>query len=165
MKKSRIGARAAIAIAAACFGACAFPVAAATSTLGAGAVVILPPETQPASVDRRGEVELAVQAWKLSWELGEADTYLRFYDPSFKGDAASRTQWEQLRRARLAHKDIEVRFERLRTRMLGADEAEVQFVQHYTSGQHRDVGDKRLRFQRINGAWKITQESWKARSQ
>jgi hypothetical protein len=134
-----------------------------TTLLAAGPVVILPPETEPASVNRKAEIEQAVQAWKLSWELGEADTYLRFYDPGFKGDAPSRQQWERQRRARLARKDIGVRFDQLRTRMLGENEAEVQFVQHYASGRHRDVGDKRLHLKRVNGAWRITQESWKAR--
>lgn len=152
MKKTRSGACAALVV------GCAAWLAA-----HAGPVVILPPETQPASVDRRAEIEQSVQAWKLAWELGEADMYLRFYDAGFKGDAPSRQHWEQQRRARLGNKDIEVRFEKVRTRMLADDEAEVRLMQHYTSGQHRDVGEKRLQLKRVDGAWKITQERWEAR--
>lgn len=162
MKKSRSGRGAAIAMA----------IAATVFTAGAlraaparpGAVVVLPPETQPASDGSKAEIEQSLQAWKLAWELGEADTYLRFYDKGFKGDAASRAQWEKQRRARLAKKDIAVRLAQLRTRMLDEDEAEVLFVQHYTSGQHQDVGEKRLHLKRVNGLWKITRESWKARA-
>lgn len=160
MKKIRIAAGLAAAVAAAawCNAASAAPLAG-----GAGQVVVLPPQTQEAPVDRRGEVQQAVQAWKLAWELGDADTYLRFYDPAFKGDAGSRQQWEKQRRARLANRDIAVRLEQVRTRMLGDGEAEVQFVQHYTSGGHRDVGAKRVQMKRVGGAWRITGERWKAR--
>jgi hypothetical protein len=136
--------------------------AAPAPVVAAGPVVILPPETQVVSTDdRRSEIEQAMQAWKLAWELGDADTYLRFYESSFRGDAPSRPQWEKQRRARLANKNIGVRFDKVRTRMLSDTEAEVQFVQHYTSGRHQDVGSKRLQMKRVGGAWKITQESWK----
>ncbi|HEY0826260.1 MAG TPA: hypothetical protein VGD76_20905 [Ramlibacter sp.] len=165
MKKSRTGACAAMAVAAAfSWGGWTPHATAATAILGAGPVVVLPPETQPASVDHRAEIQQAVQAWRLAWELGEADTYLRFYDAGYKGDAASRQQWEQHRRQRLGNKDIGVRFDRVRTRLLADDEAEVHFLQHYTSGQHRDVGEKTLQLRRLNGAWRITGESWKPRA-
>ncbi len=140
----------------------AIAAAAPPAVLAAGPVVILPPETQVVSTDdRRSEIEKALQAWKLAWELGEADTYLRFYESSFRGEAPSRQQWERQRRARLANKDIGVRFDQVRMRILSDTEAEVQFVQHYTSGRHQDVGSKRLQMKRVGGAWKITRESWK----
>lgn len=160
MKKNRTGSRAALAL----IGAAAMA-ATPPTLMAAGAVVILPPETQAVSTDRKPEIEQTMQAWKLAWELGDADTYLRFYEPGFRGDAPSRQQWEQQRRTRLANRNIGVRFDQVRTRMLSDTEAEVQFVQHYSSGQHQDTGSKRLQMKRVGGAWKITQESWKARPQ
>lgn len=161
MKKSRTGSRAALARIVAAASASAIAAAVPSTVLAAGPVVILPPETQAVSTDRRPEIEQTMQAWKLAWELGDADTYLRFYESTFRGDAPSRQQWEQQRRTRLANRDIGVRFDQVRTRMLSDTEAEVQFVQHYTSGQHQDRGSKRLQMKRVGGAWKITRESWK----
>ncbi|GAB3663229.1 nuclear transport factor 2 family protein [Ramlibacter alkalitolerans] len=113
-----------------------------------------------AAPQRRGEIEQMLQAWKLAWELGEADTYLRFYAPDFRGDARSRADWERTRRARLARRRISVELESLRIRLLGDSEAEVSFTQRYAAGGHRDTGAKRLRLQRIGGAWRITGETW-----
>ncbi|MEJ8837328.1 L,D-transpeptidase Cds6 family protein [Ramlibacter sp. AN1133] len=109
---------------------------------------------------RRHEIEQALQAWKLAWELGEADTYLRFYDPDFRGRAPSRADWEKERRARLANRRISVEMEALRIRLLTQSEAEVHFVQRYMSASHQDAGAKRLRLKRGGGAWRITVESW-----
>jgi hypothetical protein len=110
--------------------------------------------------ERRREIEQALQAWKLAWELGEADTYLRFYDPDYRGQARSRTDWERERRARLANRRISVEMEALRIRLLSESDAEVSFVQRYVSASHRDAGAKRLRLRRGGGAWRITDESW-----
>jgi murein L,D-transpeptidase YafK len=115
---------------------------------------------QQAAPQREQEVSHALQAWKLAWELGEADTYLAFYDPRFHGEAPTRAQWEKQRRARLAHAKIALRMENLRIRVLSDSEAEVRFVQHYASAGHRDVGHKRMRLQRHAGAWRITEERW-----
>lgn len=131
---------------------------AAPSTAQAGAA----PATA-AAAGRTAEVQQALQAWRQAWELGDVDQYLRFYDAGFKGDAATRQQWEQQRRARIGKQKVSVRAEDVRTRMLNENEAEVQFVQHYSAGGHADVGDKLLRLRRVDGGWKITQESWKAR--
>lgn len=138
----------------ACFGAAAAPrvLAIDNTTL----------QAQPTS-ERKQEIEQAVQAWKLAWELGEADTYLRFYDPRFRGQADSRLAWEKQRRARLGNKKISVELQDLRIRVLSDSEAEVKFVQHYSSAQHGDAGEKRLRMRREGGAWRITQELWTAK--
>ena len=124
-----------------------------------------PPPPAPAApaADRNQEVQQMLLAWRLAWELGDFGNYVRFYDPAFKGDAPSRQQWEKQRRARLANARIGLRMDNVRTTLLSDEEAEVQFVQHYSSGRHADVGDKRMKLRRVNGAWRITQESWTPR--
>lgn len=131
----------------------------------AGAAVAAPNDGKaPApSPERIKEVEQAIEGWRLAWELGEPDMYLRFYDPAFQGGKASRRQWEQERRARLKREKITVKVENLQITLRSDTEADVRFVQHYTAGKIHDVGDKRLRLRRSGGAWRITQESWKAR--
>jgi hypothetical protein len=113
-----------------------------------------------APAERRREIAQAVQAWKLAWELGESDLYLRFYDAQYRGQARSRAQWEQERRARLARRGISVQVEAPRIRLLGESEAEVSFLQRYASASHRDAGVKRLRLRRAGGAWRISEDSW-----
>ena len=109
------------------------------------------------------EVEQAVEAWRLAWELGEPDMYLRFYDPSFKGSLESRKQWEQQRRARLKREKISVKVDQLQVKLVSDTQADVRFVQHYAAGKIQDSGEKRLRMKRSGGAWRITQETWKAK--
>ena len=112
---------------------------------------------------RTTEIEQVLEAWRTSWELGEWSIYRRFYDAEFHGHAGSRRAWEQQRRERLARKDVTVRIENLRVELEDAFRAEVRFVQHYTAPGHQDVGDKRLRLVRSEGAWRITQEDWRPR--
>jgi hypothetical protein len=116
-----------------------------------------------AGPERKREIEQSLQAWKLAWELGEADTYLRFYDPTFHGQAQSRAAWEKQRRARLGNRKISVELQDLRIRVVSDSVAEVKFVQHYSSAAHGDAGEKRLRLRRDGGAWRITQELWTPR--
>lgn len=121
------------------------------------------PRAQQAS-ERIREVEQTLQAWRLAWELGDAGTYLRFYDSAFKGDLPSRKAWEAQRRSRLANAKIAVKVEKLQAQLTGDDVADLRFVQHYSSGRHRDVGEKHLRMQRVGGAWRIVQETWSAKN-
>jgi hypothetical protein len=109
------------------------------------------------------QVQQVLEAWRLAWELGEADTYLRFYDVKFQPQRGSRSHWEKERRARLDRKEIAVRLENVRTRRMGDGEVQVRFVQHYASGGVKDVGEKRMKMRRVNGAWRITHESWRRR--
>lgn len=120
-------------------------------------------QVQQPATERKQEIEQALQAWKLAWELGEADTYLRFYDPAFHGQAASRRAWEKQRRLRLGNRKIAVELQDLRIRVVSDSEAEVRFLQHYSSAAHGDAGEKRLRLRRAGGAWRITEEIWTAR--
>lgn len=112
---------------------------------------------------RRMEIEQVLEAWRTAWELGEWPIYQRFYDAQFHGHAGSRRAWEQQRRERLARKDVTVKIENLQVRLEDAFHADVRFVQRYTAPGHSDVGDKHLRLVRVEGAWRITQEDWKAR--
>ena len=121
---------------------------------------LAPKTVQHDSPVRAKEVQQALEVWRLSWELGDAEVYLRCYDPEFKGDAASRRAWEQLRRARLANAKINVKLEKPQTTLVSDSEAEIRFVQHYSSAAHKDVGEKTLKMRRSGGAWKITSESW-----
>ena len=116
-----------------------------------------------AATERQREIEQALEAWKLAWELGETDMYLRFYDPAFHGQAASRAAWERQRRTRLGNRRIAVELQDLRIRVVSDSEAEVKFVQHYSSTAHGDAGEKRLRLRRAGGAWRITEELWTPR--
>ena len=138
--------------------AASLPFAAAAAP--AAAVVVAPQVSEAQYAQQVVEVKQALEAWRLAWELGDVDNYIRIYDPSFKGTASSRKKWEKERRTRLARKDIAVKIENLEARPVSANEIEVRFVQSYTAGKRKDIGVKLMRLRRDNGAWHITRETW-----
>jgi len=106
------------------------------------------------------EVQGLLENWRQAWERGDASNYLKFYDGNFKGDARSREEWERQREARLANGNIRVAIGNVRVMLKTSDEAEVRFLQHYSSGRHSDMGEKRMRVRRDGDAWRIVHESW-----
>jgi hypothetical protein len=124
------------------------------------------PQAQPAQPPRpagmlsREEVQQAVEAWREAWERGDTRRYLQAYHASFKGDLGSREEWERQRQARLANGNIRVAIAGVRVSFPRDGEANIVFLQHYASGRHADVGEKRLRLRREAEGWRIVQEGW-----
>jgi hypothetical protein len=118
------------------------------------------PAPVPAAVPSKEEVQEAVEAWRQAWERGDVDRYLRAYHATFKGDLSSREEWERQRQARLANGNIRVAISGLKVSFPRDREASIAFLQHYASGRHADVGEKRLRLRREADGWRIVQEGW-----
>jgi len=118
------------------------------------------PPTAPAPAD--AEVKQTLEAWRLAWEQGDVQRYLRFYDVEFKGDLRSRIDWERQRTARLSARGIRVTLDQVRIEMQGEREAQARFVQHYQSGRVSDTGEKRLKLRREGVEWRIVEERWSA---
>ena len=100
-----------------------------------------------------------LEAWRGAWARGDADAYFRFYGPKVKGKASSRADWEKQRRARLGNTGIGLLFDNIRIET-DNDRAEIRLVQHYTSAQHSDTGEKHLKLKRLAGVWRIIGEDW-----
>ena len=98
--------------------------------------------------------------WRMAWARGDADAYLKFYDPQFKGNLPTRAAWEAQRRKRLANRNIELDFSDVRVIRASAEEADLRFVQHYRSAKHSDNGLKHVQLRRTGSEWKIAAEAW-----
>ena len=81
-----------------------------------------------------------LEAWRGAWARGDAD-------------------WEKQRRARLGNTGIGLLFDNIRIET-DNDRAEIRLVQHYTSAQHSDTGEKHLKLKRLAGVWRIIGEDW-----
>ena len=117
-----------------------------------------------AVVPGEAEIQQFVESWRAAWEHADAPRYVRFYEPTFKGDARTRGEWEKQRAARLANGAIRLSISGLKVVARAQDEAEIRFVQNYSSGRHHDVGEKTLRLKRDGAQWHIVQERWVAAS-
>jgi hypothetical protein len=122
-----------------------------------------PPAPPDAAVERMRELQQAVQAWQQAWQGGDVDAYVRAYAPGYKANFRTRQAWEQDKKRRLTAAPIQVEISEVRWNVQGDNEAEVRFLQRFAQGRYRDFGEKTLRLRRIDGAWRITQESWRAR--
>lgn len=103
-----------------------------------------------------------IEAWRGAWQAKALTDYLGHYAAEFEADGMDLAAWR-------AHKtrvfgragSIEVKVEGLRVQLEG-DRGEARFRQHYTSGTHRDTGDKRLVLRRHEGHWLIVGEEFRA---
>jgi hypothetical protein len=120
------------------------------------------PPVDPAAERARAQQQ-ALQAWLRAWQERNAEAYFGAYAASYKASAQSRQAWERAKKRHFAAGPVAVRISEVKWNPLGDDEAEVRFLQHYEQGRYRDVGDKTLRLRRIDGDWRITQESWRVR--
>jgi hypothetical protein len=106
------------------------------------------------------ELESIIEDWTGAWSTQDVDRYLAHYSSKFEVPGnQSRSQWEALRRSRLARPDfikVSAVFEKVE--VTRADEVEMIFKQTYTSDRYEDVARKRLILIKESETWLITQE-------
>jgi hypothetical protein len=144
----------------------ASPAAAAASAVVAqpapAASASPPPVSGNADAAILAEVEAALRNWRERWEQGDVDGYLRMYEASFTGGAASHAQWEQQRRQKMKNARPSILVEGLQAVRITPQEVELRFVQVYSAKQHRDKGNKTMVFRRSPQGWRIADERWAA---
>ena len=136
---------------------------------------IVPPPSVPASAAfvpvaappliGRGDSEeviwRTVQSWADAWSARRADVYLSFYGADFvppKG--SSRSEWEQLRRRRLAAAEyIDISLALIELERPSPERAIARFVQAYESDRLRYTVTKALEMVATEGGWRIVVES------
>ncbi|MFT4713257.1 MAG: hypothetical protein ACJAVI_004803 [Candidatus Azotimanducaceae bacterium] len=126
-----------------------------------------PPQTAPLyqpvtrlNQETRLELESIIENWAAAWSKQDADRYLAHYSSQFEVPGnRSRSQWEVLRRSRLARPDfIKVSAVLEKVEVTGADKAEIIFKQTYTSDRYEDVARKRVILVKESETWLITKE-------
>jgi ketosteroid isomerase-like protein len=118
-------------------------------------------EPAPARVDTTAaDAEAAVRRWAQAWTRRDLPAYFAAYAPDFTGPQASRSDWEQQRRERIAsRKRINVELEELKVNVEG-DRAVVMFRQSYASDALAVSSRKSLELSRDgSGQWLIRRET------
>ena len=131
----------------------AAPVAPAMAPPAAAATVAAPANPEAA-------LRKTLDEWRTAWARGDADSYMKFYDPQFRGTSSTRAEWEAQRRERLANRNIQLELSDVRIIRASAEEADLRFVQHYRSAKHSDNGLKHMQLRRVGSEWKIVAEAW-----
>lgn len=104
-----------------------------------------------------------VENWEGAWENEDIETYMGFYDRSFRSRGMDYGAWkdhrEQLNRK---YSSVEVDILDLKVEILNKKEARVLFKQDYRADDYRDYGLKELLLVKRGEHWKIREEEWKA---
>jgi murein L,D-transpeptidase YafK len=105
-----------------------------------------------------------LEAWRASWEHGDVNKYLTFYDPkASQGDRVGLNSirdhklklWKEKRPHKVAIDDLHV--------ALHPDGFKVSFVQGYQAdGNFKDKGYKTILLQPRGDSWQIVKEEWSA---
>jgi ketosteroid isomerase-like protein len=108
------------------------------------------------------EVAALVESWRSAWQGKDLAAYLAFYAPDFRGDGKDLAAWSAHKKGVFERSgDIEVTVSDLVVRPT-ADGAEAEFRQRYAGGAHADEGRKTLVLRRVEGAWRIVGERFRA---
>jgi murein L,D-transpeptidase YafK len=123
-----------------------------------------PAEPQPPKVDQaklnQDKLQKMFSAWLRAWNTKNLRRYISHYAREFKSDGLSRNGWRR-KKAYLnkVYKIIQVKADKVDIKLNG-QRAKVNFLQHYRSDWHRDVGMKELDLVLRRGRWLIVKETW-----
>lgn len=107
------------------------------------------------------KLEQFLESWRSSWERLDYEAYIAHYKDDFYGSKKNRAKWLQDR-----NKAFKRNSKSLRIRLVNPEikisefDAEVSFIQNFSSSSFRDEGLKILRLVNNAGEWKIYKESF-----
>lgn len=103
-----------------------------------------------------------VTSWAKAWAEKNIKVYFAHYADDFAGEFSDASAWRQSRTAKiLKAKQIKISFSDIQINNISAELVEVTFKQVYQSGTYQDSGKKTLSLKKMNGHWRITQETFK----
>lgn len=104
------------------------------------------------------------QSWRKTWEEQDVDSYIKYYDSTFKNAQMNYTQWYQHKKnLKKLYKYIKVQ---LGSPLIiqNKDQVVIRTLQHYESDLHKDFGEKTIhaRTSPEDGifGFKIIREDW-----
>ncbi len=104
------------------------------------------------------------EGWRKTWEEQDVDSYIRFYDASFKNDQMDYKKWyRHKKRLKALYKSIKVD---LSTPLIiqNKDQVVIRTLQKYASDLHQDFGEKTIHAREsVNDGmfgFKIIREDW-----
>ena len=104
------------------------------------------------------------EGWRKTWEEQDVDSYIRFYDASFKNDLMDYRKWyKHKKRLKTLYKSIKVE---LSTPLIiqNKDQVVIRTLQKYASDLHKDFGEKTIHARESANdgmfGFKIIREDW-----
>ena len=118
------------------------------------------PNTPPPAIATQASVLSALKAWSDAWAQGNADAYIAAYAVDYvPAGGDTHAAWEKRRRSLLGiAKNVELRIEAPKVKMLPDGHAQVTFKQYYRSPNVRDDLVKEIKFAQRDGRWVIVEE-------
>ncbi len=107
------------------------------------------------------QIKGVLDRWSAAWSNGDLESYLSFYDTSFKsGKFATKSEWEENRRQSISpERVIEVLISDVQIALKDHKTVvEATFNQKYTAKEYKDNTEKQLLLNRVGNDWKITSE-------
>lgn len=122
------------------------------------------PSVKPAAeqpmVSEVAVVEDAVRNWAQSWSKGDADSYITYYEPTFRLGKMSHNQWIRNRKERVTPAaNIQVKLSDLIVTPSKTDDTMIAyFKQNYQADHYQDNTSKQLVWKKIGDKWFIKKE-------
>ena len=104
------------------------------------------------------------EKWRSTWETQDVDSYIRFYDQTFRNDQMSYRQWyRHKKRMKALYTEIKVELSAPLI-IANKDQVVLRTIQHYKSNLHEDRGEKTIHARATpeDGlfGYKIIREDW-----
>jgi adhesin transport system outer membrane protein len=117
--------------------------------------------TEPAADSSQKAVVDALKAWSTAWAKRDEQGYLDAYSPNFKpAGGATREAWVTQRKTIIgAAKQIDLNISKVQVELKDPKHVVATFVQSYRSPSYRDVVQKTLEWENVDGRWLITSET------
>lgn len=102
------------------------------------------------------------EAWRKSWENQDVDSYIQFYDPTFKNNEMNFKQWYRHK------KKLKALYKYIKVQLLAPviirnkEQVVIRTAQRYESDLHQDYGEKTIHAHYSDATgFKIIREDWK----
>lgn len=111
---------------------------------------------------RPEEIKKVVFKWKDAWEREKLNSYISFYDSSFRSRGMNLSAWKKHRNSlNRKYSKITVNIKDLKIRKLSKGKVAVTFKQDYRADRFHDYGLKNILLIKRGNKWKIKKEEWK----
>ncbi|NOT84909.1 MAG: tetratricopeptide repeat protein [Methylococcaceae bacterium] len=133
------------------------PVAMNQPVVGASETQVKQPATDDVAI-----VEDAVRNWAVAWSKGDADSYITYYEPTFRLGKMSHNQWIKNRKERVTPaENIQVKLaDLIVTPSKNGDHTMIAyFKQNYQASRYQDNTSKQLIWKKIGDKWFIQKET------
>jgi tetratricopeptide (TPR) repeat protein len=110
------------------------------------------------------EVESFLNSWRDAWVSKSLDQYFDHYVLGFSGDNKNSAAWRAQRKLKIiGNKKIAVYLENVELISVSKDQVKVSFTQRYQADSYQDKGEKILILQKVDGRWRIIQETFRVK--